>query len=235
MISPTQRERHPCPQRDSNPLTQQTIKNKKSAEKSQACYRLTPPNHHFGCLSLKNIKFSGVYEQRTTCLLLSVVGHTPLFAEGCCIEIHFEPFFRSLCGKRWTSKYAPPPHTQTHTYICFKSLLLLLKDPTPIEISPWVLPLRGIVVFSVNSVGLSKQNFFTFYWRSYKHNSGFARLSRGQINYFFFRTQLYRSCTLVFIIYYFMVRLSVSATFRYEYWFTKKSKREEISPYKHLV
>ena len=63
VISPTQRERHPCRRRDSNPQSQPAIENKQRDEKFQAFCRLTPPNHRFGWLSFKNIKCTGVYEQ----------------------------------------------------------------------------------------------------------------------------------------------------------------------------
>ena len=48
-------------------------------------------------------------------------------------------------------------------------------------------------------------------------------------------TQLYKSCIITFIQLYYMFRLYMSAIIRQKYWFTKKSKRAEVSPDKQWV
>jgi hypothetical protein len=48
-------------------------------------------------------------------------------------------------------------------------------------------------------------------------------------------TQLYRPCIMIFIQFYYMFRLSISAIFRYEYWLIKTAKRGQVSAYRQWI
>jgi hypothetical protein len=103
VISPTQRDRHPCPRRDSNLQSQQAIKDKQRAENFQPCY-----------LTIVSVVCHSKVLNAVGCrsnMLASVCSGISSII--CCRVLHKNPILTvalSLCGERrtyqCTSNYA---------------------------------------------------------------------------------------------------------------------------------